>query len=132
MSFCDDCLEQETPASDPLDGFAAFADTVRARLEQGRETYGDKSFSKDPAELVAELQAECLDLAGWGFVLFERLQAAQAALRDSATLRAQLSAAGDRARAWGTERQRYEAKIRALEAALRRIEAGPCTPPDAD
>lgn len=74
MSFCDDCRDIETPTSDPLDGFAAFAREVRARLDAGRAAYGDDSFSRDPAELVNELQQEALDLAGWGFVLWCRLE----------------------------------------------------------
>ncbi|HKY37209.1 MAG TPA: hypothetical protein VJN18_14800 [Polyangiaceae bacterium] len=69
-----------TQAADPLDGWPAFAERVRRRLDAGREAYGDTSFSKDPAELIAELQQECLDLAGWGFVLFERLEKARRAL----------------------------------------------------
>ncbi len=50
------------------------------RLEQGRHVYEDRSFSADPAELLAELQQEALDLAGWGFVLWSRLEAMRAAL----------------------------------------------------
>lgn len=69
---------------DPLDAWPAFAETVRKRLEAGRATYGDKSFERPPAELVAELQQEALDLAGWGFVLWCRLERA-VAKRISAT-----------------------------------------------
>jgi hypothetical protein len=74
MSFDDDILDLE-PQPDPLDAWPAFAESVRKRLEAGRAAYGDKSFARPPAELVAELQQEALDLAGWGFVLWCRLEA---------------------------------------------------------
>lgn len=59
--------------------FDTFLTQLRARLEQGRQVYGDRSFSADPSELLAELEQEALDLAGWGFVLWTRLQAAKRA-----------------------------------------------------
>lgn len=59
---------------DPLDTFAAFSAAVRSRLDAGREAYGDRSFSADPAVLIGELEQECQDLAGWGFVLWTRLE----------------------------------------------------------
>jgi hypothetical protein len=48
---------------------------VRARLEAGRATYGDRSFERSPSELLRELEQEALDLAGWGFVLWHRVRA---------------------------------------------------------
>lgn len=60
---------------DPLEAFDAFAGEVRSRLEAGRAEYGDRSFARPPAELIGELQQEALDLAGWGFVLWCRLEA---------------------------------------------------------
>jgi hypothetical protein len=80
MPFDDDCREPDTAAPDPLDGFPAFVGAVKARLDAGRVAYGDASFSRGPAELVGELQAEALDLAGWGFVLWCRLERMRAAL----------------------------------------------------
>ncbi len=62
-------------AADLLDAWPAFADGVRRRLETTRAVYGDTSFARPPAELFAELQQEALDLAGWGFVLWRRLEA---------------------------------------------------------
>jgi hypothetical protein len=71
------------PAShDPLAAFIPFASAVLERLEAGRVAYADRSFSRSPAELVDELAQEALDLAGWGFVLWSRLQAMRAALGD--------------------------------------------------
>jgi hypothetical protein len=74
VSFGDDVAERPEPPPDPLDAWPAFAESVRKRLEAGRTAYGDRSFQRPPAELVAELQQEALDLAGWGFVLWCRLE----------------------------------------------------------
>ena len=71
------------PRPDPLLQWGTFARQVRDRLELGRGVYGDKSFAADPAELLAELQQEALDLAGWAFVLFTRIQQMRAALTES-------------------------------------------------
>jgi len=60
--------------------FADFIGEVRARLEKGRETYGDRSFSAEPSALLEELRQETLDLAGWGFILWTRLKAMADAL----------------------------------------------------
>lgn len=60
-------------AADDL-AWRLFASCVARRLDAGRREYGDRSFSRDPRELVAELQDEALDLAGWGFILWCRLQ----------------------------------------------------------
>jgi len=70
--------------SDPLDRWPDFAARVRERLEAGRTAYGDQSFAREPAELLGELQQEALDLAGWGFVLFQRLEAARIAATPAA------------------------------------------------
>ncbi|MEI9940362.1 MAG: hypothetical protein WDO69_24360 [Pseudomonadota bacterium] len=80
MPFDLDCADKPKPAPDPLDAFEGFVREVRKRLDAGRAAYGDKSFARPPAELVAELQQEALDLAGWGFVLWCRLEAMRAAL----------------------------------------------------
>lgn len=61
--------------ADPLDPFADFTAALHGRLEAGRATYADRSFERAPAELIAELEQEALDLAGWGFVLWVRLRA---------------------------------------------------------
>jgi hypothetical protein len=78
MSFGDDVLDVEpAPGPDPLESFDGFVREVRARLEAGRAEYGERSFSRPPDELLAELQQEALDLAGWGFVLWARIDAAR-------------------------------------------------------
>lgn len=59
---------------DPLDEMDAFFAQVRSRMEAGRKTYGDRSFGLQAPVLVGELEAEALDLAGWGYVLWHRLR----------------------------------------------------------
>ncbi len=73
--------------TDPLASFPAFTDAVRARLEAGRAVYGDRSFTRDPDHLLEELAQEALDLAGWGFVLFERIRKQRDALQPAAAHR---------------------------------------------
>jgi hypothetical protein len=72
--------------TDPLASWPRFVCAVRDRLEQGRKAYGETSFNRSPDELLAELQQEALDLAGWGFVLYRRIEAMRAAIGDRVTL----------------------------------------------
>jgi len=57
----------------------AFLEAAIERLEKGAREYGAKSFTMQPGELLEELQQEALDLAGWGFVLWKRLELLKAA-----------------------------------------------------
>lgn len=52
-----------------------FVERLRARLMKGMVTYENRSFSKTPDVLLEDLKQEALDLAGWGFILFCRLEA---------------------------------------------------------
>ena len=71
--------ERPAPAStDPLERFAEFAADVRERLDDGRTTYGDKSFAAKPEALAREIQHELLDVCGWAFVMWTRLEAIRA------------------------------------------------------
>lgn len=54
--------------------FASFLQALELKVEAGARNYGDKSFSKSPERLLDELAAETLDIAGWGFILWVRLQ----------------------------------------------------------
>ncbi len=65
---------------DPLAVWPIFTRQVRKRLERGRAEYHDGGFNRPPEELLGELQQEALDLAGWGFVLWSRLEAMRASL----------------------------------------------------
>lgn len=67
-------------SGDPLDHWPAFVAEVRQRLDAGRETYGDRSFDAHPAALLREVEAEALDLAGWGFVAWLRVRRLRAAI----------------------------------------------------
>ena len=60
--------------TDPPAQWPAFMSEVRARLEKGRDEYQDRGFNRPPAELLGELHEEALDLAGWGFVLWHRIE----------------------------------------------------------
>lgn len=66
-----------------LRAWSKFNGLVQARLKQGAREYRNRSFSKDPLELLHELQQEALDLAGWSFILFVRLKKAEQALRNT-------------------------------------------------
>ncbi len=58
---------------DPLNAWPEFA-AARERPEQVRAEYRDCSFIRPPGELLAERQEEALDLAGWGFVMWSRIE----------------------------------------------------------
>ncbi len=51
-----------------------FFAAVRRRLRRGALEYGDASFARPARDLVAEIEAELHDVAGWAFVLCERLR----------------------------------------------------------
>ena len=63
-----------TPPKDYLEDWPQFMEAVRVRMERGRETYGDKSFLRAPDELAGEVEEELLDVAGWSFVLWNRIR----------------------------------------------------------
>lgn len=51
-----------------------FITALHAKLDKGAVEHGDKSFELSPVQLLEELQAEALDLAGWGWILWDRLE----------------------------------------------------------
>ena len=51
-----------------------YAARVVARLETGRDEYGDVSLSQPTEKLIDEVQQELEDVAGWGLILWTRLQ----------------------------------------------------------
>ena len=63
--------------------FEAFTALVEARLEAGAREYGDRSFSRDPAELLREIDEELLDVCGWAYVLHCRIAAMRVAVEES-------------------------------------------------
>jgi hypothetical protein len=58
----------------PEQSRARFITQLHAKLDAGAREHGDKSFDLSSPELVKELQAEALDLAGWGWILWDRLE----------------------------------------------------------
>lgn len=63
----------KTPLSDEaLTLFPEYMAEVRARMETGKQTYGDSSFERPLVTVARELQQEALDFAGWGFIMFAR------------------------------------------------------------
>lgn len=86
-----------TPVSDDAIAvdFPAYVDAVRKRLEAGKRTYGDSSFERPLSEIARELQAEALDFAGWGFVMWQRaLKLEEMALEASSPHRSNGTCAG--------------------------------------
>ena len=73
------------PEKDNLARFTEFARAVNARLEAGRASYGDASFSRHPAVLCGEVEQELLDVCGWAYVLWVRMRALRDALDGNAT-----------------------------------------------
>jgi len=57
-----------------LDRWEEFEAKARARLEAGAREYGDQSFTKGIPYVFAQLKEELLDLAGWGYVGYERIR----------------------------------------------------------
>lgn len=47
----------------------AFLDGVSARLATGEREYGNRSFARNPANVIQEILDETLDRAGWCYVL---------------------------------------------------------------
>lgn len=73
---CDHC---DRRAAQPLAGAVAahldhFVAGLRARLAPGAATFGDRSFTRPAVEIVDEIQQELEDVAGWGLLLWTRLE----------------------------------------------------------
>lgn len=60
-----------------------FASRVEERLKEGQIEYGDKSFAKDPDALITEIQQELEDIAGWGLILWVRLERVRANIKQT-------------------------------------------------
>jgi hypothetical protein len=63
-----------------LDRFPLFSSLVCARLDAGQLEYGDRSFSQPSGELLDEIEEELLDVIGWAYPLWCRLQKLRAAI----------------------------------------------------
>ena len=60
-----------------------FSEELQNKLQRGFEEYGDQSFSLPPGQLLAEHQEERLDIAGWGMILWVRLEEMKRAAREA-------------------------------------------------
>ena len=66
--------------ADHLHRFPEFAEQVRAKLARGQVIFEDRNFSKNPVDLMHEVQEELVDVMGWSFLVWSRLQAMREAL----------------------------------------------------
>lgn len=64
--------------------FPLYSAHLHDRLRIGAEVYGDSSFGKGPNVLLNEIQEELLDVSGWAFILFCRIQQLQEKLIEEA------------------------------------------------
>ena len=60
--------------------FAEFSKQVRARMEIGARTYGDKSLTAEPVTLLNEIQEELEDVCGWSVLLWWQLERLRTAM----------------------------------------------------
>lgn len=51
-----------------------YFEELEKRIERGAIEYGDKSFDKSTEKLLGEIQEEILDIAGWSYILWEKLE----------------------------------------------------------
>jgi hypothetical protein len=51
-----------------------FREAMLSKLQVGAEQYGDASLDKPLSALLAEVQAETVDIAGWGLLLWDRCE----------------------------------------------------------
>ena len=74
----------EPPPNPPewADDFWLFEKHCKKRMMAGEAEYGDRSFSKDPQALLAEIQEELIDTANWAFILWRRIELMREALGD--------------------------------------------------
>lgn len=57
-----------------------FAESILERLEMGAQVYGDKSLDAPSSTLLVEIEQELLDVVGWGFLQWHRIQQLKAKL----------------------------------------------------
>ncbi len=56
------------------DHLGSFLLKLGDRLATGHRVYGSASFARTPYELLEELEQELLDVAGWGYITFAKVQ----------------------------------------------------------
>lgn len=60
--------------SDKIDKLPAFMDRVHRKMIRGQAEFEDRSFSYDPIRLLNEIQDELVDVCGWSYTLWRRLE----------------------------------------------------------
>lgn len=80
--------------------FARFVVGLRRRLEAGARTYGNASFRRPAVELIDELQDEVTDIAGWGWILWRRLDRLRADVERLGNLEVEMRDRRVRVRTW--------------------------------
>jgi hypothetical protein len=85
--------QKDHPVSDEKLGsdFPEYVKQLFARLRKGADAYGDSSFELDPQRVTGELSQEALDIAGWGFILWCRIQDLERKLKDAEARLAEVS-----------------------------------------
>ena len=63
------------PRFEHLDRFIA---RLHQKLELGARQYGSASFERPLVELITEIEDELVDIAGWGWIAWSRLEALRA------------------------------------------------------
>ncbi len=58
-----------------------YAEAVLAKLDKGAADYGDASLDADSGKLLDEIEAELLDVNGWSFLLWSRIQSLRVKLK---------------------------------------------------
>lgn len=61
--------------------FGEFLQRLEIKVERGAQEYGDASFNLPADRISEELEQELLDIAGWGFILWVRMQRLKDRLR---------------------------------------------------
>lgn len=55
--------------------FVTFSADLLAKLQLGEQTYGTAGFDRPNERLIEEVQEELIDVCGWSFILWCKLQA---------------------------------------------------------
>ncbi len=54
--------------------YPEYSQQLLDRLKAGAKQYGDVSYERAAGDLVEEIQQELLDVSGWAFILWTRLE----------------------------------------------------------
>jgi len=57
-----------------LESRMKFLEAVLAKAEVGYAEYGDRSYGREPSNLIGEIQEEIVDIAGWGAIAWCKLE----------------------------------------------------------